>query len=265
MLAIKFRNRKHVKIKNKIEIVNSVFDIISITKRKKLFYSTYTFSEVEDSEVVQLIDDLMEHNILNKLDDEHFITLTAETSYGSIRAEINPKKARKNIPNCSHIDINIEDESALYDRLEPTVINRLTEYFDEKREIISEFYFFDLNQSPDCYSDIKNRLFMKVYDEVEFANLLMSDSKFEDRVEEKTIRAIGYNFTQLLFQEDRQQFVQAIIQENNLNATAAAGSLVLYGKDSAKFIEIILEKLYTYIAAIKGKNLYSTEFDNLYK
>ncbi|AFV22841.1 hypothetical protein Mpsy_0632 [Methanolobus psychrophilus R15] len=265
MLAIKFRNRMKVSVKTKIEIINSVFDIIEVKKRTKIFYSDYTFSEVEESTVVPLIDDLFEHNILDRLDSDHFITFTAETSYGSVRAEINPTKVRNSIFNCSHIDINIENETFLYDILkEKNKIVHLVESLDEYRDILSEVYFFDLNKSPDCYSDISNRSLLKVYDEVEFANLLLKDYKFEDKVDEKTTKAIGCNFTHQIFLEHRQPFIQNIIQEHNLNLVAAAGSLMLDGSDVSKFMSIIFLKLNLYITNIKNKDVYNTEFNKLY-
>ena len=54
--------------------------------------------------------------------------------------------------NCSHIDISLENDSLLYDILsEENKVNLLIDYFDTL-DGIGEFYFVDLNKSPNCYS-----------------------------------------------------------------------------------------------------------------
>jgi hypothetical protein len=266
MLAIKFRNRKKINVKKKIEIINSVFDIIAVSKRKKLYYSDYTFAEVEESTKIPLYDDLFKQNILDKLSNDHFITFTAEASFGSIRAEINPNKVRDSIFNCSHIDINTENEIFLYDILkEMNKIEPLINYLDSFKEIISEFYFFDLNTSPDSYSDVHNRVCSKHYDPIEYASLLLKNYKFDDRVDEKTTKAIACNFTSQIFQEKRQPFIQGIISENNLNLAAAAGSIFLQGEDMPTFMDRLLVNLDRYIKNIKEKDVYNIEFDRLYR
>ncbi len=266
MLAIKFRNRIHVDVKTKIEIINSVFDIIAVNKREKLFYSDYTFTEVEESTVIPLFEDLFKQDVLDDLNNNHFITFIAEAPYGSIRAEINPNKVRNNVSNCSHIDINIQDEISLYDIVKKmNKIEHLVNYFDTRRDIISEFYFFDLSKSPDCYTDLYNRVFTKEYDEFEYASLLLKGHKFEDKVDEKTTKAIACNFTHQLFQESRQPFVQGIITDYNLSIAAASGSLMVEGRDMSEFMELMLINMKKYIASIKGKDVYNIEFDNLYR
>ncbi len=268
MLSIKFRDRKRVTVKEKIGVINAIFDIIDVEKRNKIFYSDYTFSEVEESHYINWLDDLLENNTLDKLDNDFFITVTAETPYGPIRVEINPSIARKNVFNCSHIDISLENDFLLYDVLkEGKKIESLRNYFDrEKREIVSEFYFFDLSRSPNCYSDIRNRLFSKVYDEFEFSNLLLKDyERLDDKLKEKTVKAIGFNFTSRIFQEEHQPFIQGLIYENNLNVTCAAGSLTFNGSDVSKFIDLLTAKLNEYIDRIMEKNIYKTEFNNVFK
>ena len=265
MLALKFRNRRQVNIKQKIEIINAIFDIIGVEERKELFYSDYTFSKVEESTIVEWMDDLLEKNIFNDLDNNCFVTLIAEASYGSIRAEINPNKARKNVFNCSHIDINVEDKTSLYDLLDNKAILSLVDFFDKKADTISEFYFFDLNRSPDFYTDVDNRVFFKVYDEVEFANLLLSKREYDNKLDKKTTTAIGCNFTNQMFQKGHQPVIEAVILNNNLNVSCAAGSFMVYGDDVPKFMGLMRDKLKEYIERIKEKDVYKTEFDRLFK
>lgn len=265
MLALKFRNRRQVNIKQKIEIINAIFDIIGVEERKELFYSDYTFSKVEESKTVKWMDDLLENNIFDDLDNNDFVTLTAEASYGSIRAEINPNQARKNVFNCSHIDINVEDETSLYDFLNDEVRSSLEVFFDKNEDIMSEFYFFDLNRSPDFYTDVDNRVFFKVYDEVEFANLLLSKCKYDNKLDKKTTTAIGCNFTNQMFQKGHQHAIEVIIHDNNLDVSCAAGSFMVYGNDVPKFMGLMRDMLKEYIERIKEKDVYKTEFDRLFK
>lgn len=265
MLALKFRNRRQVNIKQKIEIINAIFDIIGVEERKEIFYSDYTFSKVEESKTVKWMDDLLENDIFDDLDNNCFVTLIADAPYGSIRAEINPNKARKNVFNCSHIDINLEDKTSLYDFLNDEVILSLEFFFDKKEDIISEFYFFDLNRSPDFYSDVDNRVFSKVYDEVEFANLLLSKCKYDNKLDKKTTTAIGCNFTNQLFQKKHQHAIEVIINDNNLAVSCAAGSFMVYGNDVPKFMGLMRDMLKKYIERIKEKDVYKTEFDKLFK
>ena len=81
MLAVKFRNRRKVNIKQKIEIINTIFDIIGVEERKDFFYSDYTFSKVEESKTVEWMDDLLENNIFDELNNDYFVTLIANAPY----------------------------------------------------------------------------------------------------------------------------------------------------------------------------------------
>ena len=265
MLALKFRNHRLVSIKQKIEIINAIFDIIGVEGRNEFFYSDYTFSKVEESKTLKWMDDLLENDIYNELDNNCFVTIIAEAPYGSIRAEINPNKARKNIFNCSHIDINVEDKTSLYDFLDKAAILSLVDFFDKIADTLSEFYFFDLNRSPDFYSDIDNRVFFKVYDEVEFANLLLPKREYDNKLEKKTTTAIGCNFTNQMFQKGHQPVIESVILNNNLNVSCAAGSFMVYGDDVPKFMGLMRDKLIEYIERIKVKDVYKTEFDRLFK
>ena len=267
MFALKFRNHRQVNIKQKIEIINAIFDIIGVEERKEIFYSDYTFSKVDESKTVKWMDDLLENNIFDDLDNNCFVTLIAEAPYGSIRAEINPNKARKNVFNCSHIDINVEDETSLYDFLNDEVRLSLEVFLDKREDIISEFYFFDLNQSPDFYTDVDNRVFSKVYDAVEFANLLLlkCKHKYDNKLDKKTTTAIVCNFTNQMFQKGNQHAIEVIIHDNNLDVSCAAGSFMVYGNDVPKFMGLMRDMLKEYIGQIKGKDVYKSEFDKLFK
>jgi len=271
MLSIKFRDRKRINVKVKFEIINAIFDIIDIERRKEIFYSDYTFSKVEESKNIDWLDDLLKNNILDELNNDQYITITAIAHEGPILVEINPNIARKNVFNCSHIDISIENDTLLYDIFKDNQkINLLKDYFDRKRkDIISEFYFVNLSKTSNCYSDIKSRLFTKFYDEFEFSNLLLKDEKFagrlNDRLGEKIIKTISLNFTSRIFQERNQCFVQNLISENNLDLSCVAGSLEFHGSDVSEFVDLIIEKLNTYIDLIVQKDIYTTEFDKLVK
>ena len=265
MLAVKFRNRRKVNIKQKIEIINTIFDIIGVEERKDFFYSDYTFSKVEESKTVEWMDDLLENNIFDELNNDYFVTLIANAPYGSIRAEINPNKARKHVRNCSHIDINVEGETSLYKFLNATDIKSLRYFFDTHADIMSEFYFFDLNRSPDFYSDVDNRVCTKAYDEVEFADLLLSKHEYDTPLDKKTITAIGCNFVNQMFQTAQQPGIRAIIHNNNLDVSCAAGSFMVYGNDVPIFMGLMRDKLMEYIELIKEKDVYKTEFDKLFE
>ena len=265
MFALKFRNRRQVNIKQKIEIINAIFDIIGVEKRKEIFYSDYTFSKVEESKTVKWMDDLLENDIFDDLDNNCFVTLTAEAPYGSIRAEINPNKARKNVFNCSHIDINVENKTSLYDLLDNKTILSLVDFFDRKEDIISEFYFFDLNRSLNFYTDVDNRVFFKVYDEVEFANLLLSKREYDNKLDKKTTTAIGCNFINQMFQKGHQPVIEAMVHNHNFDVSCAAGSFMVYGNDVPKFMGLMREMLKQYIELIKGKDVYKTEFNKLFE
>ncbi|PQV41787.1 hypothetical protein [Methanohalophilus euhalobius] len=264
MLSIKFRNKK-ISLKTKIEIVNSIFDFIDVFNTKEVYYSEYTFVKVEESEVINWIDDLLENDILENLSNNYFITMVAEAPYGIIRAEISPQKARKGIPNCSHIDINLESDYDFYEILyDKNKISTLTNFFDRKQDLISEFYFFDLSASPDCYTDIQNRKLTKFYDEVDFANLLLQENKYNSKVEEKTTKAIGYNFTEQIFQEEHQPVIQSLIKSNNFDVACASGSFMIYGEDTSEFLNLIRGMLNEYITRINERNVYRTEFNKLF-
>jgi len=266
MLSIKFRSKKRVTLKEKIKIVDAIVDIIGIQERKEFFYSDYTFSKVEESISLDWTDDLLESDILDELDDNFFITLTASSPYGSIIAEIVPKVARRNVPNCSHIDINLEGDTTLYDIFrESKKLESLKQYLDLIKNKISEYYFFNLRKSPNCYSDIRNRLFTKIYDEFDFSNLLLIDYKFGNRLNEKTIKAIGFNFSDRIFQKKNQTFLHDLISENNLNVACNTGSLEFYGNDVPEFIDLVTEKLHEYINHIVKKDIYGKEFNVIFK
>ena len=265
MFALKFQNRRQVNIKQKIEIINAIFDIIGVEERKEIFYSDYTFSKVEESKTVKWMDDLLENDIFDDLDNNCFVTLIAEASYGSIRAEINPNKARRNVFNCSHIDINVEGETSLNEFLDDATRQSLENFFDTKEDIISEFYFFDLNQSPDFYSDIDHRVFSKVYDAVEFADLLLHKHDYDNKLDKKTTSAIGCNFTNQMFRKDQQPFIESVISNNHLNVSCAAGSFMVYGDDVPKFMGLMRDKLMEYIERIKERDVYKTEFNRLFE
>jgi len=265
MLALKFRNRHQVNVKQKIEVINAIFDIIGVKERKEIFYSDYTFSKVEESKTVKWMEDLLENDIFDDLDNNCFITLIAEAPYGSIRAEINPNKARKNVFNCSHIDINVEDETSLFGFLNDEAKNSLEVFFDKEEDIISEFYFFDLNRSPDFYTDVDNRVFSKVYDEVEFANLLLHKREYDNKLDKKTTSAIACNFANQMFQIEQQPFIKSVIINNNLNVSCVAGSFKVFGDDVTEFMGLMRDMLNEYIEHIKEKDVYKTEFDRLFK
>jgi hypothetical protein len=266
MLSIKFRSKKRVTLKDKIGIVNTIFDIIGIQERKEFFYSDYTFSKVEESTSIGWIDDLLESNTIDEIDDKLFITLTAESTYGTVLVEIIPRVARKNVTNCPHIDINLESDILLYDIFKNSQrMEYLKKYFDRMQDVLSEYYFFDLKVSPNCYSDIRNRLFSKFYDEFDFSKLLLKDHAYNDRLNEKNIKTIGDNFTSRILQKDSQTFMQNLITDNNLNVACATGSLELYGEDVPVFIDLIMERLNEYINRIIQKDIYSTEFDTVFK
>ena len=265
MFALKFQNRRQINIKKKIEIINAIFDIIGVEERNEIFYSDYTFSKVEESITVKWMDDLLENYIFDDLDNNCFVTLLAEAPYGSIRAEINPNKARKNVFNCSHIDINVEDKTSLYDLLDDKAILSLLDFFDKKEDIMSEFYFFDLNRSPDFYSDVDNRIFSKVYDAIEFANLLLHRHEYDNKLDKKTTSAIGCNFANQMFQKDQQPFIESVISNNHLNVSCAAGSFMVYGEDVPQFMSLMRDKLMEYIERIKERDVYKTEFNRLFE
>jgi hypothetical protein len=271
MLCIKFRDRKRVSVKVKFEVINAIFDIIGVNTRSEIFFSDYTFSHVEESESIEWIDDLLENNILDKLSNDHYITVTAIAHVGPIRAEINPNVARKNVFNCSHIDISLENNTLLYDIFKDNEkINLLKYHFDKKRKgIISEFYFVDLSKTPNCYSDIKSRLYTKTYDDLEFSNLLLKYIKFtgrlSNRLDGKNIRIACLNYTNRIFQEKHQCFIQNLISDNHLNLSCVAGSLEFHGDDVSAFIDLIIENLEKYIEFIDQKDAYNTEFDKLVK
>ena len=267
MLALKFRNRRQVNIKQKIEIINAIFDIIGVEERNELFFSDYTFSKVEESTIVESLDDLLENDIFDDLDNNCFVTLIAEAPYGSIRAEINPNKARKNVFNCSHIDINVEGETSLNDFLNDDVRSSLEIFFDKHEDILSEFYFFDLNRSSDFYSDLDNRVLFKAYDEVEFANLLLfkCKHKYDTKLDKKTTTAIVCNFANQMFQKEHQDVIEVKIHDNNFDVSCAAGSFMVYGNDVPKFMGLMRDMLKKYIGRIKEKDVYKTEFDELFK
>lgn len=267
MLSIKFR--KPVDVKVKFEVINSIFDIIGVNSREKIFYSDYTFSHVEESDSIEWLDDLLENNILDKLKNDHYITIIAITDMGLIRAEINPNVSRKNVFNCSHIDISLENDILLYDIFKDSEkIDLLKYYFENKHKgKISEFYFVDLNKTPNCYSDIKSRLYNKAYDDIEFSNLLLKYTKFtgkiNDRLYGKNIRIACLNYTNRIFQEKHQCFIQSLISDNHLNLTCRAGSLEFHGDDVPVFIDLIVKNLEKYIESIDQKKIYDIEFDKL--
>lgn len=267
MFALKYRNHHQINIKQKIEMINAIFDIIGVEKKKEIFYSDYTFSKVEESKTVKWMDGLLENDIFSELDNNCFVTLIAEAPYGSIRAEINPTKARNKITNCSHIDINVEGETSLHDFLDDEIRQSLEKFFDTKENIISEFYFFDLNKSPDFYTDIDNRVCSKVYDAIEFADLLLlkCKHKYHNKLDKKTTTTIVCNFTNQMFQKDQQPFIESVITNNHLNVSCAAGSFMVYGEDVPQFMNLMRDKLMEYIEHIKERDVYKTEFNRLFK
>ena len=167
--------------------------------------------------------------------------------------------------NCSHIDISLENDFLLYNILnEKNKIDLLINFFDTL-ENISEIYFVDLNKSPNCYSDMICRGFSKEYDEFEFSNLLLKDREFTNKLDEKTIKALGYNFTTRIFQEENFPLIKKLISENNLNVTCSVGSLTFYGEDVSIFTNLVREKLDDYIQRIIKKDIYKDEFSNVFK
>ncbi len=265
MLSIKFRYRKQGSLKKRVEFVNSVFDFIGADQKKEIFYSDYTFIKVEESKVIKRIgDNLLENRNLDNINTK-FVTMIAEAPYGVLRAEINPSKARKHVSNCSHIDIDLEGEGGLCDILKDgNYMKALFNFFDSKRNIISEVYFFDLDAGPDCYTDIDYRILSKYYDPVDFGKKLLQDLSFESKVKEKTNEAAGANFAEQLFQEQHQRALQKLIEENNLQVTCAPGSLLIYGKDMPQFLNLIRDKLQKYISGIADKDVYRTEFNHVF-
>jgi hypothetical protein len=265
MLSIKFKGRKRISVKEKIELIDKVFTIIDVKNRIEIVYSDYTFSKVEESTSIRWLGGILDNSILEDNDSNYYITIIAEASYGPIRVEINPPQARKNVFNCSHIDINLENNFLLYDILkEDNRIDRLIDFFDTL-DFISEFYFVDLSKSPQCYSDISCRVFSKEYDEFEFSNLLLKDHNFGNKLDEKTIKAIGYNFTSQIFQKENLPLVNEFIFQNNINIKCSIGSLTFYGEDIAIFIHLITEKLNDYINEINKTNVYKKEFNKVFK
>lgn len=267
MLSIKFRVR--VRVIEKLKIINKVFDIIGVNSRKEIIFSDYTFSRVGDSESIEWKDEILENNVLYKMSNEHYITVIANSPVGYIRAEINPNIARKNVFNCSHIDISLENDIPIYDIFKDNEkINSLRDYFDKKQKNkISEFYFVDLKKTPHCYSDIKCRLYNKTYDYVDFSNLLLKYSKFSGKIYEKLdreyIKTSCHFFTNNLFQKRYQSFTKNIIYNNNLNLTCTTGSLEFHGEDVPVFIDLIIENLEKYIESIHQKKLFDNEFEKL--
>ncbi|MEL7665463.1 MAG: hypothetical protein AAGU10_15220 [Methanosarcina mazei] len=252
-------------MKEKIEIIDRVFTLIDIKRRVEIFYSDYTFSKVEESKMIKWIGGILDNNILDDLNHNYFITIIAEASYGSIRVEINPPQARKNVFNCSHIDISLENDFLLYNILsEDNKVNLLIDYFDTL-DGISEFYFVDLNKSPNCYSDMLCRIFSKEYDEFEFSNLLLKDHSFENKLYEKTVKVMGYNFTSQIFRKENFPLIEELISQNNLNITCSVGSLTFYGEDIFLFINLVRKKLDNYIIEINKKNIYQNEFNRVFK
>jgi hypothetical protein len=267
MLSIKFRGR--VSVIEKLKVINKIFDIIGVNSRKEIIFSDYTFSRVEESESIEWKAEILENNIIDKLGNEHYITVTANAPVGAIRAEINPNIARKNVFNCSHIDISLENDLSLYDVFkENEKISSLKHYFDKKQKNkISEFYFVDLKKTPNCYSDIKSRLYNKAYDDIDFSNLLLKCTKLigrqNNRLDGKNIRIACLNYTNRIFQEKHQYFIQSLISSNHLNIRCLAGSFEFYGDDVPVFIDLIIENLEKYIESINQKKIYDSEFDKL--
>lgn len=252
-------------MKEKTEIIDRIFTLMDVERRVEIFYSDYTFSKVEESKTIKWIGGILDNNILDDLSHNYFITIIAEASYGSIRVEINPPQARKNVFNCSHIDISLENDFLLYDVLsEENKVNLLIDYFDTL-DGISEFYFVDLSKSPNCYSDMLCRIFSKEYDEFEFSNLLLKDHNLGNRLYKKTVKVMGYNFTSQIFQEENFPLIEELIAQNNLNVTCSVGSLTFYGEDISLFINLVRGKLYNYITEINKKEIYKCEFNKVFK
>jgi len=108
-----------------------------------------------------------------------FITIVTKTSdKETLRIEIIPQQVRKTISNCSHIDFNIESGRNLFEIIKSnSKLKILEKTMDQYYDIVSEFYFFNLDDDLHCYSNINLRHYQKQNDAIYFGDLLLQRDK----------------------------------------------------------------------------------------
>jgi hypothetical protein len=268
MLAIKFRKNKRILNEDKIHLVFKILNMLC-AKNKEIYHSDYSFEISESKICTDWIDDslIRDEKKLNNLDFNKYITILADYNSDKIRVEIIPNKARERVKNCSHIDFNLDNESNFYKIFDDSKLLRLKEILESYKKIISEYYFYDLNINPNCYSDYENRIYQKYYDEIEFAEILIDNrlKTVEDRILKKEELNYAVMFVKNLFSKDSENFVKSLTE--NLDAHVSIGSFEICGNDSEKVFNDLKQKLLLYVDKLRNQNKekYKKEFQKVFK
>lgn len=266
MLSIKFRN--HLKFETKLEVVLKIFKLLGVQKKRTLYYSTYTFEyDEEDSIKYEFIEDglLNEEPNPSKINKE-YITIEANLNEkDKIKVELNPPKARKGVRNCSHIDIYIEDKPNLETYFNFEQKAKLKILLDEYKDKISEFYFYNLEKSLDCYTDFDGRGYEKQNNPNEFSNELnyVRIEKEEDKPKKEKIKFYGNQFMDRVF--NNVPIFQSLVKDENLGVHIESGSLILDGEDKKRFLDILRKDMNEFINEQLEKDYISSSFNEKYK
>ena len=270
MFSIKFKKRVTVSITKQIELISKFCDLIGVTKQT-YFYSDYTFEKVEESIFLEIIDNgIMNKEINPNTLREKYISLEGSFKNKLFKVEINPSNSRKNVDNCSNIDFNIVGESSLYNYLKDKIqdIEKLLDSYS----FISEFYFIDLNSTPNTYGDEEFRIYQKQNSEIEFTDLLLEEEylKFDNSLQRESFKNTSHHIMQEIFQDVSSQnsMISDLIQEHNLNVKVGSGSLIIQGEDTEKFIRLLKERLIETTNQIEEEelnNIYSKYFKKNFK
>ncbi|MCH8519872.1 MAG: hypothetical protein LAT82_03910 [Nanoarchaeota archaeon] len=262
MFSIKFKKSITVSIDKQIEIISKFCDLIGVTKQN-YFYSDFTFEKVEESKYLKIIDNgIVNKEIDTKTLRDKYISLEGNFKDKKFKVEINPTKSRKNVENCSNIDFNIIDEPSLYEFIKDKITDiekLLNSYY-----FISEFYFINLNSTPNTYNDEEFRIYQKQNSEIEFTDLLLEEEykKFENPLERETFKNNSHNVMHKVFEDvsSDNSIITDLIEEHNLNVSVGSGSLIIQGEDTEKFIKLLREKIITTTNQIQEKDIYSQYF-----
>ena len=149
MFSIKFSKDRTVSVKKQVEIVLKLCKILNVEK-SELFYSAYTFEKVEESKIINFIENgILDKEIEPESLKNYYISLEGIYQNKTLKVEINPPIARRHVENRSNIDFNLKNVSSIY----PFFKNKINEIENllNNYSFISEFYFFDLNKVDNCY------------------------------------------------------------------------------------------------------------------
>jgi len=94
------------------------------------------------------------------------------------------------------------------------------------------------------------------------------NEEFEEKyqkIEEDNIRTSAHNFARQMMLGTNKDNISGLIHRNNIEAEVEIGSIVLYGKDVEKLVDLLIEKMNEYIKDLNEEDIYKKTFTKLFR